>query len=157
MSTKINRFLEVIRWAGVALGIFFAFYWGNNPQSQFSIFAIFTVIFLYGFTAIEGLFFSEGAKEVTGYGEGGGYARQSRINFISVALAMILAWLLGWGFYAYLALFIAALIFFTFSAINHFYTGLKEKFVPNTLLRPLLVIFLWAVSLYFLLPALKVA
>ena len=69
-DTKINRSLEIIRWAGVALGIFFAFYWGNNPQSQFSIFAIFSVIFLAGITAIESMFFGEGGAEVSGYGEG---------------------------------------------------------------------------------------
>ena len=56
-STKINRFLEIMRWAGVALGIFFAFYLGNNnPQLQFSIFAILSTVFLAGFTAIEGMF-----------------------------------------------------------------------------------------------------
>ena len=67
VNTKSNRFLEIMRWVFVAIGIFFAFYWGNNnPQTQFSIFAIFTVIFLAGFTAIEGIFFSEGGAEVAG-------------------------------------------------------------------------------------------
>jgi hypothetical protein len=155
-NTKINRFLEVMRWAGVALGIFFAFFWGNSPQSQFSIFSIFTVIFLAGFTAIEGLFFREGGAEVAGYGDqGAGWRRQSRMHFLAITLVMFFAWVLNWGFMAYLAIYMVLLVFFTFSAINHFYTGLKEKFVINTLLRPVITVFLWGITLYFLLPALK--
>jgi hypothetical protein len=154
-STKGNRILEIIRWGGVAVGIFFAFYLGGSPQTQFSIFAIFSVIFLAGVTAIEGIFFSEGGAEVAGYGtDSGGYRRQSRMHFVALTLAIIIAWLLNWGFFAYLGIYMILLLFFTFSAINHFYTGLKEKFVMNTLLRPILTIFLWIVSLYFILPAL---
>lgn len=156
VSTKINRFLEIIRWSGVALGIFFAFYWDTNPQAQFSIFAIFTVIFLAGVTAIEGIFFSEGATLVSGYGDtGGGYRRQSGMHFLAITVVMLIAWLMNWGFYSYLAIYMVLLVFFTFSAINHLYTGLKEKFVMNTLLRPIGTIFLWVITLYFLLPALK--
>ncbi len=145
-----------MRWAGVALGIFFAFYSGTNPQSQFSIFAFFTVIFLAGFTAIEGIFFGESAAQVSGYGDSGsGYRRQSRMHFLAIAVVMLFAWWLNWGFNAYLAIYMVLLVFLTFSAVNHFYTGIKEKFVANTLLRPLGTIFLWVVTLYFLLPALK--
>lgn len=156
IRTKINRFLEIIRWAGVALGIFFAFYWDTNPQSQFAIFAIFTVIFLAGVTAIEGIFFSEGATLVSGFGDSGdGYRRQSRMHFLAITVVMLIAWLMNWGFYSYLAIYMVLLVFFTFSAINHLYTGLKEKFVMNTLLRPIATIFLWIITLYFLSPALK--
>jgi hypothetical protein len=155
VNTKANRFLEIIRWVFVAVGIFFAFYLGNTPQAQFSIFAIFSVIFLAGFTAIESIFFSEGGAKVAGYeGDGGGYRRQSRMHFLALTAAMIIAWLLNWGFYAYLGIYMVLLLFFTFSAVNHFYTGMKEKFVMNTLLRPLLTIVLWIMTLYFLLPAL---
>jgi hypothetical protein len=155
-NTKINRSLEIIRWAGVALGIFFAFYWGNSPQSQFSIFAIFSVIFLAGITAIESMFFGKGGAEVSGYGEdGAGYRRQSRMHFLALTVVMFFAWILNWGFIAYMAIYMVLLVFLTFSAINHLYTGLKEKFVMNTLLRPILTIFLWVITLYFLLPALK--
>jgi hypothetical protein len=154
-DTKINRSLEIIRWAGVALGIFFAFYWGNNSQSQFSIFAIFSVIFLAGITAIESMFFKEGGSEVSGYGEGGeGYRRQSRMHFLAITVVMFFAWILNWGFMAYVGIYMVLLVFLTFSSINHLYTGLKEKFVMNTLLRPILTIFLWVITLYFLLPAL---
>jgi hypothetical protein len=155
-STKINRFLEIIRWAGVALGIFFAFYFDTNPQSQFSIFAFFTVIFLAGVTAIEGIFFREGATLVSGYGDSGeGYRRQSRMHFLAITVVMLIAWIMNWGFYSYLAIYMVLLVFFTFSAINHLYTGLKEKFVMNTLLRPIATIFLGIITLYFLLPALN--
>lgn len=154
-NTSMNRLIEILRWAGVALGIFFAFYWGSDPQSQFSIFAFFTVIFLAGFTAIEGLFFGEGAAQVTGYGDqGSGYRRQSRMHFLAITVVMFFAWLLNWGFYAYMAIYMVLLVFFTFSAVNHFYTGLKEKFVMNTLLRPLVTVMLWMITIYFLLPLL---
>jgi hypothetical protein len=145
-----------MRWAGVALGIFFAFYWDTNPQLQFSIFAFFTVIFLAGVTAIEGILFKEGAAQVSGYGDTGeGYRRQSRMHFLAITVVMLIAWFMNWGFYSYMAIYLVLLVFFTFSAVNHLYTGLKEKFVMNTLLRPLGTIFLWIITLYFLLPALK--
>ena len=154
MNTKINRFLEILRWVGVFLGIFFAFLWGSGPLQQFNIFAIFAVVFVAGLTGIEGLFFGKSAVEVSGYDQGSAYQRQSAFNNLALAITAVLALLLGWGFYAYVGLLMVLLIFLTFSAINHFYTGIKEKFVPNTLLRPLLVILLWIISLYFLLSAL---
>ncbi len=138
------------------MGIFFAFYWDTNPQAQFSIFAIFLVISLVGVTAIEGISFSEGATLVSGYGDTGEeYRRQSRMHFLAITVVMLIVWLMNWGFYSYLAIYMVLLVFFTFSAINHLYTGLKEKFVMNTLLRPIGTIFLWVITIYFLLPALK--
>ena len=155
MSTKINRFLEIFRWVGVAIGIFFAFYWGTNPQSQFNIFAIFSVVFITGFTAIEGLFFSESASEVSGYAGGGAYQRQSTLHFLALAVTMILSLIFGWGFYAYLSLLMFMLIFLTLSSINHLYNGFKDGFVINSFLRPILTLFIWIISLYFILPALN--
>lgn len=154
MSTKINRFLEIFRWVGVAIGIFFAFYWGANSQSQFNIFAIFSVVFIAGFTAIEGLFFSESASEVSGYTYGGAYQRQSTLHFLALAVTMILSLIFGWGFYAYLSLLMFMLIFLALSSINHLYNGFKDRFVLNSFLRPILTLFLWAISLFFILPAL---
>jgi hypothetical protein len=154
MNTKTNRFLEILRWIGVFLGIFFAFLWGTGPLQQFSVFAIFTIIFVAGLTGIEGLFFGRSAVKVSGYDQGSAYQRQSAFNNLALAITAVLALLLGWGFYAYVGLLMVLLIFLTFSAINHFYTGMKDKFVLNTLLRPILVVLLWFMSLYFLLPAL---
>jgi len=156
MSTKINRFLEICRWIGVAIGIFFAFYWSTNPQSQFNIFAVFTVVFIAGLTAIEGLFFSESASEVSGYSGGSAYQRQSSLHFLALAVTMILSLILGWGFYAYLSLLMFMLIFLTLSSLNHLYIGLKEEFVINSFLRPILTLFLWAISLFFILTALNI-
>jgi len=156
MSTKINRLLEICRWVGVAIGIFFAFYWSTNPQSQFNIFAVFTVVFIAGLTAIEGLFFSESASEVSGYSGGSAYQRQSSLHFLALAVTMILSLILGWGFYAYLSLLMFMLIFLTLSSLNHLYIGLKEEFVINSFLRPILTLFLWAISLFFILTALNI-
>jgi hypothetical protein len=156
MSTKINRLLEICRWVGVAIGIFFAFYWSTNPQSQFNIFAVFTVVFIAGLTAIEGLFFSESASEVSGYSGESAYQRQSALHFLALAVTMILSLILGWGFYAYLSLLMFMLIFLTLSSLNHLYIGLKEEFVINSFLRPILTLFLWAISLFFILTALNI-
>lgn len=155
-DTRINRFLEIIRWVGVAIAIFFAFMLTSDPLQMFSIFAIICVVFIAGCTALEGLFFSKSASEVSGYGEGGAYQRQSALHFTAIFLTVILAALLGWGFLAYLGVYLVLLIFLTLSALNHLVTGLKEKFVTNTFLRPVLVIFLWIITLYFLFPALAV-
>ncbi|HTX60799.1 MAG TPA: hypothetical protein VMC48_00640 [Methanobacterium sp.] len=155
MGKKINRFLEIIRWFGVALGVFLAFLISSDPVQQFNIFAIISVVFIAGCTALEGLFFSKTASEVSGYGEGGAYQRQSALHFLAIFLAMILVVFFSWGFLAYLGIYLVLLVFLTLSAINHLFTGLKEKFVMNTVLRPALVILLWAITLYFLLPAMK--
>lgn len=153
-ETKINRILEIIRWFGIALGIFLAFLLGTTPMQQFNIFAIISMIFITGLTAVEGLFFGKTASEVSGYGEGGAYQRQSALHFLALFLAIIIAVILNWGFFAYLGIYTVLLIFLTFSAINHLLTGIKEKFVMNTLLRPLLVVLIWIITLYLLLPAL---
>ena len=154
-NTKINRSLEIIRWAGVALGIFFAFYWGNSPQSQFSIFAIFSVIFLAGITAIESMFFGEGGAEVSGYGEdGAGYRRQSRMHFLALTVVMFFAWILELGVHGICGnlhgftrilniQFNKSLIHWTEGKICHEYT-FKTYFNH----------FSWIITLYFLLPAL---
>jgi hypothetical protein len=155
-DTKINRVLEILRWGGVSLGVFFAFLWGSGPVQQFSIFAIFSVVSISGLTAVEGLFLGKSASQISGYGEGGAYQRQSALHFLALLLAVIVSAILNWSFFADLGIYMVLLIFLTLSAINHFYTGIKEKFVANTLLRPVLIIFMWAITLYFLLPALKV-
>jgi hypothetical protein len=155
-ETKINRFLEILRWCGVAVGIFLAFLLGTGPVQQFNIFAIISVIFVAGLTAVEGLFFGKSAAEVSGYGEGGvGYRRQSQMHFIALFLAIIISAIFSWGFFSYFGIYLVFILFLTLSAINHFYTGIKEKFVVNTLLRPLLVVLIWVITLYFLLPAFK--
>ena len=152
INSNVNRFLEILRWLGVAVGIFLAFYWSNNVFYKFSIFAIFSVVFIAGITAIEGLFFSESAREVSGYKEGAAYQRQSALHFLALTITMIIAFVLELGYLAYLALFGYMLIFLTLSSINHLLTGLKEGMVTNSILRPVLTVLLWAISLYFLYP-----
>jgi hypothetical protein len=153
---SINRFLEISRWLGIALGIFFAFYLTKNVQQQFIIFSIFAVISICGLTFIEAFFFSKESSLISGYGEGGAYQLQSGLHFLALTLAIIVAFLLGWGFFAYLGVYIVLLFFLTLSAINHLINGLKEKIILNTFLRPILTILLWVISLYFLLPALGI-
>ncbi len=153
---KINRFLEILRWFGIGLSIFLAFLWGSEPLQQFNIFSVISLIFISGLTAVEGLFFSKSASKISGYGEGGAYQRQSALHFLSLLIVVMIAVILNWGLFAYMSLFMVLMVFLTLSAVNHLISGIKEKFVLNTVLRPLLVILLWSITLYFLLPALTV-
>jgi hypothetical protein len=146
--------MEIIRWCGVALGIFLAFFIGNSAQEYFMIFALFTVMFIAGITFIESFFFGEEGSKISGYGVGSGYQRQSGLHFFAIAVTMLVALGLGWGFYSFLGIYMVLLIFLTMSSLNHLYTGLKEKMVMNTFLRPILTILLWVISLYFIWPAL---
>lgn len=156
---KINicKWLEIIRWLSVSIGIYFALQYGKDPVSQFEILALFSVIGIAGLTGIESLFLGKYAGKITGYeGAGGGYQRQSGINNLSLAIAIILSAWFGWGFYAIAAITLVMLIFLFFSSINHLYSYIRED-NKNTrnLLRPILTFLLIGLILPFLIMALN--
>jgi hypothetical protein len=153
---KITGFLEIARWLGVALGIFFAFLWGNNPVEQFNILTVFTITFLAGLTGIESLFFGKKASESTGYQGGRGYQRQSAANNLALGVSALLAYFMAWGLYASAALMSVLLIFFSLSAINHTYSAVKEGNKNfKSYLRPILTILLLVLVLPFMIQALN--
>ncbi|MEK7500007.1 MAG: DUF6790 family protein, partial [Patescibacteria group bacterium] len=101
------------------------------------------------------VFLGDTAAKLSGYGKGSAYQRQSGFNNLALALTAILAYFLGWGIYAKIAVFTALLIFLALSASNHAYSALKEKNkAVKNFLRPIMTIALLAYSIPFLLRAL---
>ena len=152
MQVNVNKFLKLMQWVGVPLGIFFAFLWGNSPVEQFNIFVVFVVISIAGLTGIESLFFGKTASKLSGYAENRVYQRQSGINNLALAITAIFAYLVGWGLYAEAALVTVLLIFLSFSSVNQVYTGIKEHNKSSRgFMRPVLIIILFVVVLCFML------
>ncbi len=156
MSKNVNNYLEIIRWASVPVGIFFAFLWGSNPVEQFSILTAFTVITIAGLTGIESIFFSQTASEQSGYGDGTAYQRQSGANNIALAITASLVYIFGWGFYAQLTVMSVLIIFLALSGTNHTYSAIKEgNTSKKNLYRPLMTIILLIVLLFFIFNAIN--
>jgi hypothetical protein len=152
MNTKINNILEISRLAGVAIGIFLAIYWGNNPVQQFSIVTAFAVIFIAGLTGIESIFFGESASEQSGYTGGRGYQRQSGANNLALAITAILVYLLGWGYFAQLAIMSVLIIFLALSGTNHAYSAIIEgNHSIKNMSRPIMTIVFLVILLFFML------
>jgi hypothetical protein len=155
---KICRLLEILRWTGVGAGIFFAFTFGKDPAQLFNILSLFVVISIAGFTGIESVFLGEASSQLSGYGEGGAYQRQSGFNNLAAAIAMILSFSLGWGLYAYAAVASVVLIFLSLSACNHAYSAIKEKNRNlKNMLRPLMTVLLLALMVPIMMNALRFA
>ena len=152
---NLNNLLEIARWAGVGLGVFWAHWQGGSAAQQFSLVCFWTVVPIAGLTGVESLFLAQRAAAQSGYGAGGAYQRQSGFNNLALALACLLAYALGWGLLAQAALFSTLLIFLALSAANHFYSALKEgnRGFKNWL-RPLLTALLLAVTLPYMIAAL---
>ena len=153
-AIKICRTIEVLRWMGVSLGVFFALSI-SDPVLRFQIVSVWSIVSVSGLTGIESLFFAKAASEISGYGSGSAYQRQSGFNNIALAGAALVAWWFDWGVYAFAALATVFLIFFTLSAGNHFYSAFVEKNPKfNSFLRPALTFLLWFAILPFMLAAL---
>lgn len=153
---KKSSIFEIARWGGVAMGFFFAFYWGNNPAEQFTILTVFVVSFVAGLTAIESLLFSKEASESTGYEGGRAYQRQSAVNNLALAIVALLSFYLSWGVFASAAVMSVLLVFLSLSAVNHLYSAVKENNkVAKSYLRPILTVLLILVVLPVMIPALS--
>jgi len=153
---KVNDVLEYARWAGAGVGIFWANYAGGTPEEQFGIITIWTVLAVAGLSGIESLFFGKSASQISGYGGGGGYQRQSGLNNLALALACVLAYALGWGTMAQAALMSVLLIFLILSAANHAYSAFREgNRNRRNLLRPVLTVLLVVVILPYMIAALS--
>jgi hypothetical protein len=157
MKKAICNLLEILRWAGIFVGIFLAKAANVDPVATFSILCFWVVVPLTGFTGLESLFFGKTAASQSGYSDSGPYQRQSGLNNLSVAITTILAYLLNWGAYAKIAVMTAALIFFTLSAINHTYNLVIEgnKSFKN-FLRPAGTILLLIYIVPYMIDALKI-
>ena len=127
----------------------------EQPTEQINLPCLWLVLSLAGLTGLESVFLGKTAREQSGYQGGGAYQRQSGFNNPALALATLLAYVLGWGVQAKLALLRMLLIFLTLSAGNHAYSALKQgnKSIKN-LLRPIMTALLLAFTLPFMVRAL---
>jgi len=152
MSKKVVcRALEFLRFLGVAVGIFFAFWFSGNPEYQFSILTLSVVLSLAGLSGIEGLFFGETSAELSDYSPGSPYQRESALNNLALALATLLVYLVGWGVYAKVTLMSVMLILLILSALNRAYRVVKEgDTAPTNYLQPVVTLLLIGFVLPFM-------
>lgn len=126
-STRANVTLERLRIAGVIAAFVLASTVGSNAQDRLGILQVCLVTAIAGLTAMEGLFFADGAAQLSGYGAGNPYQRQSAMNNLALTVVSLVVFFAGWGVYAALAVMLVLLVFLTLSAINHAYAGFKVQ------------------------------
>jgi hypothetical protein len=152
----VNRNLERLRILGVVGGFVLASTVGGDPVAQLSILQVCIVASIAGLTGIESLFFPGGAAQLSGYGEGSPYQRQSGMNNLAVAFVSLFVFLAGWSVYAQLTVLLVLLVFLALSAINHAYEGRKEEHRSvRTFTRPLGTVLWLAFTIPFIARALK--
>jgi len=137
----VNRAIETIRIAGVALGFVLASTSSAGPLWRFHVLQLWVTLSIAGLTGIESLLFGVEAARLSGYGDPGGYQRQSGLNTLAIAVVCIWVWVVGWGFYAELSVFLVLLVFLTMSAINHVYSAWiagNRRF--NSYMRPIMLL-----------------
>jgi hypothetical protein len=152
---KAIKIFEILRWVGVFIGIFLAFYYGHTPVQQFSIMFVWVTVSLAGLTGIN-LFFGKTSSEYSGYMSESGFKRQSGINLLALAITALIVYFLNWGILAESAVMIILLIFLVFNSINHVYSavleGAKNKI---NILRPVMTLILLIVVLPVMLNAIS--
>ena len=145
---KLSMVLEWIRPAGITLVYFFAEYFGTDAASKFHILGPLVVVVVSGTVAFESLLLGEVGGEKIGYAPNRPYQIQSGLNNLATAITALLVFLMRWGRYADATIVTTMLLFFTFSAVNHAVTAIREQNrKPVNLLRPLMVLLLAGVLL----------
>ena len=140
--------MEWIRPVGITAAYFFAKFYGIDAVSTFHILGPAVVILMCGSVAFESLFLGATASEKVGYRPDRAYQVQSGLNNLATAVAALLALVLHWGRYADAAVVTVMLLFFSFSALNHLSTAIKDhNFKPVNLLRPAMALLLLGVLL----------
>jgi hypothetical protein len=148
MLKKLSIVLEWIRPAGITLVYFFAEYFGTDAVSKFHILGPLVVVLISGTVAFESLILGEVGSEKIGYAPNRPYQIQSGLNNLATAVTAQLVFLLQWGRYADATIVTAMLLFFSFSAVNHAATAIREhNLKPVNLLRPLMALLLVGVLL----------
>jgi enamine deaminase RidA (YjgF/YER057c/UK114 family) len=146
---SLSLMMEWLRPVGIGLAIYFAYYLGKEPISQFHIMGPFVVMFMSGTVAFESLILGEVASEKIGYEPNRAYQIQSGLANAATAITALLVYVLDWGRYADATIVTAMLMFFTLSAANHLATAIMERNMkPVNLLRPAMALLL----IGFLLP-----
>jgi hypothetical protein len=149
--TKKNlaSMMEWLRPIGIGIVFFFAYSLGRDVIAQFHIMGPFVVLLMSGTVAFESLVLGEVASEKIGYEPHRAYQIQSGLANAATAVTAMLVYVLDWGRYADATIVTAMLLFFTFSAANHFTTTIKERNMKLVnVLRPVMALLL----IGFLLP-----
>ena len=140
--------MEWLRPAGIVLVYFLADYLGTDAISKFHLLGPVLVIIMSGTVAFESLLLGEAGSEKIGYKPNRAYQVQSGLNNLAIAVTALLVLVLGWGRYADATVVTAMLLFFTFSAVNHAATAIREhNMKPVNLMRPVMVLLLIGVIL----------
>ena len=148
MLQKLSILLEWIRPAAITLVYFLAEYFDTDAISKFHILGPLVVIVVSGTVAFESLILGEVGSEKIGYTPNRPYQIQSGLNNLATAVTALLVFLMRWGIYADATIVVAMLLFFSFSAVNHATTAIREKNLkPVNLLRPLMALLLVGVLL----------
>ena len=135
--------MEWLRPAGIVLVYFLADYLGTDAISKFYLLGPVLVIIMSGTVAFESLLLGEAGSEKIGYKPNRAYQVQSGLNNLAIAVTALLVLVLGWGRYADATIVTAMLLFFTFSAVNHAATAIREhNMKPVNLTRPVMVLLL---------------
>jgi hypothetical protein len=109
-ARAICQALEAGRWIGVVVGFGPALRQAAGPADQLHVLAPWLVGSLAGLTGIESVFLGRPAARLTGYAPSA-YQRQSGMSNLALAATALLAFALGWGTAADLAVVSALLIF----------------------------------------------
>ncbi len=126
VPTLPNRVLEVVRIVGAISGFAVASSL-DDPAARLRVLQLFLVVSIAGITAFEGLVLPAGAAQVSGYGEGGPYQRQSALNNLACALVSTGVFLLGWGSEANAAVLLVLLVFLVLSGMNHALSAFHQQ------------------------------
>ncbi len=152
---SLTMWMEWLRPAGIGLVIFFAYYFGNDAISRFHILGPFVVLLMSGTVAIESLLLGEVAAAKIGYEPHRAYQIQSGLANAATAITALIVYALDWGCHADATVVIVMLCFFSFSAINHLATAIRERNMkPVNLLRPAMALLLVGLLLPALVKAL---
>ncbi|MBU1642255.1 hypothetical protein KKE54_02745 [bacterium] len=143
MLKILSTMMEWLRPGGIVVIYFFAQYLGTDAISEFHILGPIVVILMSGTVAFESLILGVAGSEKIGYTPNRAYQVQSGLNNLATAVAALLVFVLDWGLYADATVVTVMLLFFSFSAVNHTVTAIREHNMKTVnLMRPIMALLL---------------
>ncbi|WP_294347319.1 DUF6790 family protein [Prosthecochloris sp.] len=137
------KLLEILRFTGCGIGVFLAYYYGENPEEILRIMTPWFVGSVAGLSAVERFFFSKEAATEKGFEKGSNYQRQNAFWFLAVAVTSLTIFIAGWNEYANLSLVCVFCTFLLLSAANHLYSMIADRNTRwQNVIRPLLTVLL---------------
>ena len=148
------KIMEFVRIAGVGLAFYLGYATGfaepvYNPAAQLHIMIPVCILFIAGFSSLEGIFFGRMSAEAKGYEQGSNYQLQSAFALLAITLTSMLVWHLDWGIRADLTIFFVFIMFFILSGANHGWQAVKHhNYKFANINRPFLVLLLLSGFVY---------